>query len=378
MSGIHARIAPSSMDRTVACPGWVQLSEGLPPEPDTESSLEGNAADWVAKQYAMGNKVAVNTPTPVPGYPVDYDMIHGAKLWAATVGPNAISGVPVVSTRIHPTDCWGEPDGWTWDPVTKELHLPDYKYGFDPHEVFEHWQLLGYLCALIETLGLNDEEVTARMTIVQPRMYHKDGPVRSWTIQASKLRSYFNIMHNAAILALPPPSEGGALVGPPPTAVGPHCLHCPARFDCKTLQAAALHAAAFAGHAERLGMSAVALGTELTILDAAAELIEARRTGLAAQGEALARAGQRVPGWKMESTQTRLNWFENVNVDEVVSIASMLGSVQVTKPPKLITPTQAIKAGLPAEVVAEYASRSNGAMKFVKDDGSEARKTFGE
>jgi len=115
MSGHHAALglAPSSMARTVACNAWVRMSEGLPPEPETPEAIEGNAADWVAKQYARGNEVAYGTPTPFAGYPVDYDMIHGAKMWAEAIGYGSNSGVPVLIERIHPK-MWGEPDGWSF------------------------------------------------------------------------------------------------------------------------------------------------------------------------------------------------------------------------------------------------------------------------
>src|ERR1700743_3366356 len=102
MSGTHAPIAPSKLALTIRCQAWVKLAEGLPPEPDGPDAILGNAADWVAKQYAAGNEIPYGTAIPLPGnHTVDYDMIHGAKLWRDVVGYGAVSGVPVICERIH-------------------------------------------------------------------------------------------------------------------------------------------------------------------------------------------------------------------------------------------------------------------------------------
>jgi len=389
MSGNHARLAFSSADRWVECPGTIELSEGLPPEADTDETLEGNAADWVAKQYAAGNEVAYGSPTPVPGWRVDYDMIHGAKLWAANVGYGGVSGIPVVSSFIHPTDAWGEPDYYRWDGIEGILRVADYKYGFDLIEVFPNWQLLGYVCSVLEMLDLlTQPDVRVEMTIVQPRAWHKDGVVRTWKEAdgsfptVGDLRPFFNRMHSQAVRALPPPELGGELInrGAPPTKTGPHCLHCPARFHCKTLGVAASHIVEFVGRAERNAMDPAAIGTSLTILRAAEKILEARITGEAAQAEQLIRSGKLIPGWKMDSASSKLAWNKDVTVEEIDGLGAVIGRT-MRKPPTVhaacVTPTQAINAGLDKAVIDQYATRGPGAMKLVPDDGTDARKAFG-
>lgn len=382
MSGYHAQIAPSALERTVACNGWIQMAEGLPPEPDKPETLEGNAADWVAKQYAQGKEVAYASETPIKGYPVDYDMIHGAKLWAATVGYGSNSGLPVIIERVHPTACWGEPDGWKYDGIEQILHVPDYKYGFDIVEVFENWQIMAYAAGLLRMLSLNDQVVRIKFTIVQPRAHHPLGPVRSWTVVADEIRAHVNIMHGAAIRAL--------MVKPAPdTIAGPHCMttHCPARLRCPTLQrgAAAIAEWSRAGESPH-EMSPEALGAELTILTGAEDVIRARKEGLEAQAEALIRGGVRVPGFKMQAGGSPLKWNESSTLGEVMGLGNLtFPPKSMLKPPAapnsrnatVITPTQAIKAGVPEELVKVYASPTPTAMKLVLDDGTEARRVFG-
>lgn len=389
MSGYHAILAPSSMDRTVECQAWVQLSQGLPPEPDTEETLEGNAADWVAKQYAAGNEVAYGSVIPLPGgFKVDHDMIHGAKMWANVLGYGAVSGVPVMCERIHPTDCWGEPDGWRHDAIDQVVRVPDYKYGFGIVEVFENWQLISYGSGLIDTLGLIDTEVMLEFIIVQPRAHHKDGPVRKWRVRGDKIRGLVNRAHDAAIHAWPPPEYKG-VIAEPVAKTGPHCIHCPARLVCRTYQANISNVLTLTGAMDKVAMDPAAVGTQLALVQDALELLKAQETALAAQAENFIRGGQRVPNFGMESGQSRLQWLESVTADEVLAIGKLVNPdkpVDLAKPAgalnsrsgPVVTPTQAIKAGVDAAVINQYASRTPTAMKLARLSTAETRRIFGD
>lgn len=376
------------MDRTVACNAWIQLSEGLPPEPDDEDAMEGNAADWVAKQWAQGNEVAHGVAIPLPGdFTVDYDMIHGAKMWVGALGYGAVSGVPVVCERIHPTDCWGEPDGWRWDGIEGILRVPDYKYGFGIVEVFENWQLIPYAAGLMTTLGLKDSDVTIEFKIVQPRAHHKDGPVRTWRVQGDRIRALVNIAHGAAVRAWPPESDRG--VTPPPVAkTGPHCLHCPARVHCTTFQQAAATVLEFAGIGSRTAMDADAVGVQLLLVQEAMEILQAQGSALSKQAEFYLRNGKRVTNFAMEPTTGALKWNDDVTAAEVVALGQTIRpdkQIDLKKPPgalnsrsgPIVTPTQAIKAGVDATVISQYASRPPGAMKLARESSTDARRAFG-
>lgn len=377
MSGNHAILAPSAFDRTIKCQAWVGLASGLPPEPDTEETLEGNAADWVAKQYANGNEVPHGTPIPLPGgFRVDYDMIHGAKMWADVLGYGSVSGVPIMIERIHPTACWGEPDGWRWDPIEYKLRLPDYKYGFGVHDPFEHWQLIPYGVGIADTLQLPDD-AEAELKIVQPRAFHKDGPVRSWNVSIGTLRKYGDRAREAAARALPP--EGYELA---PAVVGEHCIYCPARHVCRTFQYANTKLVEFIGKAESIALPPEAVGAELAIIEAAEALVKARRESLQAQAETYLRQGKRVLNYGMEPTQTKLKWNDGVTPDEVLALGTLLekdlhkprGEINSMASP-VVTPTQAIKSGIDEAVIYQYASRSKG-MKLTRET-NEARRAFG-
>lgn len=394
MSGHHAPIAPSGLDLIIACQASLGLSQGLPPEPDTPETLEGNAADWVAKQYARGNEVAYGTPIPLPGdFTVDYDMIHGAKMWADTIGYGSVSGVPVVAERIHPTACWGEPDGWVWNPIEGVLKLPDYKYGFGLVELFTvdasghlvfNWQLLGYFAGLMDTLELNDEYIQVEFIIVQPRAFHRDGPVRRYTVSATYLRAQVNEAFNKANRAYKPLES--IPLGPMPEAeTGPHCIHCPARGVCQTYQAATGRVVEYTGKMGRIAMEPSDVGVELAILQHAAQFLRGRIHALEAQAEAYLRAGKRVPMFCMEVDGGGYKWLDGVTVQELEAVAATCGLTlrnNITDPHSrkspVVTPTQAIKAGIDAAVINQYAAKLPGAMKLTRSTSTlEARKVFG-
>lgn len=393
MSGHHAPIAPSSLALTVACQAWIQLSAGLPPEPPTEDTMMGDAGDWVAKQYAKGNEVEYGTPIPLPGgFKVDYDMIHGAKLWAETVGYGAISGVPVVCERIHPTACWGEPDGWVWNAIEGVLKVPDYKYGFGIVALFEiddtghmvfNWQLLAYAVGLLETLELKDAGVIIEFIIVQPRAFHKDGPVRRHRIRADYLRAQVNEAFTKTARAFPTVEHGS--LGPPAQATtGPHCKHCPARYVCQAFQQETTRVVEYIGKMERVAMDHNAVGVELGILETAAELLDGRLTALRAQAEGFLRAGQRVPNFCMEPTAGGYKWNDTVTVQELDALASTCNLTlrnNITDPHSrkspIVTPTQAIKAGIDEAVIQQYAARVSGSLKLARESTTDARRAFG-
>lgn len=384
MSGHHALIAPSSMDRTVACSAWIGLSQGLPPEPETEEAMEGNAADWVAKQWAQGIEWHHGAPIPLPGdFKVDYDMIHGAKMWTKTLGYGAVSGVPVICERIHPTDCWGEPDGWRWDAIEGVLRLPDYKYGFEIVDVFENWQLIPYAVGLIDTLGLKDTEVTIEFIIVQPRAHHLDGPVRRWKVRADKIRHLVTKAHHAAIRAVPPPNLE---IAPPLAVTGPHCVHCPARLHCKSFQMGISTVLSTTRSATRVAMDHIAVGTQLALVQDAIKMLKAQETALEAQAESYIRSGKHVPNFVMEPGTSRLGWLPNVTAEEIILLAHNVAAIDARKPPgalnsrsgPIVTPTQLIKAGVDAAVISQYADRPKGAMKLARESSSTIRRIFGD
>lgn len=373
----HAFLAPSAAARWGICALSAALEAAYPESESSPESLEGTAAHWVVECVLRGHGLpAIGTQSP-NGVAVTQEMQEGAELVlthvVGTLGPNwqqmlvIERAVPVPA--VHPTHCWGTPDYYAWALVDgrRFLFLFDYKFGHGIVEVRENRQLITYTSGLLsEVPDLDDQNTIVCMCIIQPRSFHKDGPVRWWKVRASDLRADVNILHMQAAKATSP--------NPPATPHPDACEHCNGRHACDALHRAAHLAAAKGQQSQAVDLSPHALGVELVNLTRAQGLLAARVSGLEAQARAEIKAGHLVPFWMLESAEGRLSWTRPDA--EVIAMGQMMGK-DISKPPEPITPTQAKKAGLPPTLVDAYAARPTGATKLVFDDGSKARLTFG-
>lgn len=76
----HARLAPSSAARIVACPGSRKL-EAMFPQEETIESREGDAAHWAAAQMLAGVAVSIGMAAS-NGVLLTDEMIEGAEMYA--------------------------------------------------------------------------------------------------------------------------------------------------------------------------------------------------------------------------------------------------------------------------------------------------------
>ena len=367
----HFPLAPSAAARWVACAGSVSLCALYPGE-DSPASLEGTAAHWVASESIGGIGVPLGIVAP-NGVEVTEEMLDAADMYATDV--LAVAGIggelhvekTMAIHTIH-SDCGGTPDAWHHDSGV--IILWDFKYGHGFVDVYENWQLITYAAGILDQLGVkngsgvDDQFFTFRFRVVQPRNYHRDGPIREWVIKASELRPYFNILRMAA--------EKSWLRVEAKCVPNSECKHCLARHVCEAVQQSGFSAMEYSGSATPLVLSDVALGIELSLLNHHLARLEARKTGLEEMAAAEIKAGKVVPGFAMESTSGRVGWIKPI--EEVIALGEMMG-VNVSKPGAL-TPTQAIKAGLPEALVGSYSERKAGGLKLVPSNGAGARRAF--
>lgn len=395
-----ALIRPSGLGLTVACPASVLLQSSVPLLPATEEELEGTAAHWVAMRYAagFGRELPVGAKFLSLGreWTVDLDMVVGATMYMNAIGAphqNLRLEDAVQIPRVHAEHCHGTPDAWRFAPDAREMleHCPpqmpadrfhagllklirvgDYKYGHRYVEVFENYQLVSYASGVMARLQLddNDDDLWLELLIAQPRCYHREGPIRRWIIQAHELRACLNIAKSAA---------AEALTANPRAITNEGCIDCKARHACKTLQYAASALTEFSTTAEVVEMPHEAIGTELSIVEDAIERLVARASGLQAQADTILRSGRPVAYYHLAPGESRLKYFDNVNVDEVVDLGDVL-NIELRKPQTkkdmLVTPTQAIALGIDPETMKSYAHRPPAALKLTRDNSITARKVF--
>lgn len=373
----HAFLAPSSAHRWVRCALAPTLERAFP-SPETEKSREGTAAHWAVEQTIAGVPPALGDVAP-NGVAVTEEMLDGAEMLVADVearlGAEWRGRVQVEKRvqipRVHPAHNWGTPDLRAWLQVNGRwvLYLWDYKFGHRVVDAFENWQLIDYAAGCFDEMcvnGAQDQTVAVEIVVVQPRVYHREGPVRSWRVAGSDLRPYVNRLRMAA--------EAATGVNPRATPGAEQCRDCSGRIRCEANQRAVYDEVPRAYDPQPIDLSPNELGRELRTLRQAQALLSARVAGLEEEAMALIRAGKPVAFFALQHGQGRKTWAKPVA--EVLTLGTLAG-VNFAKPPEPVTPTQAAKlAPQLAPVIELYSERKPGEAKLVEDDGSLARKIF--
>lgn len=372
----HAFLAPSSAHiwgPSKGCRGFPLLAAGYASENDVDEADEGTAAhEWAAAALTGGGVVPDWLEKRASnGVLFDDDMQEAVQIYAEYVhgftGPGAALSVERHQRcpSVHPEHNAGTPDAviFQWP----NLHVFDFKYGFGVVEAFENWQCLNYARAELDGLGLDglqELEVQIHLHVIQPRAPHRDGPCRSWSLTGGDLRGYSNVLRTSAAECFHPD---------PVFRTGAHCRYCPARAVCKALQSDAASAADFSTRRQPDVALAGEAETELAILDDALRALTHRRDGLAEVVEHAARNGQATRYYGMAPKQSRKRWL--VEPAEVYALGDAYQiDLRTDKP---LTPPQAVKAGIPAEVVDAYAARPPAGLELKRDNGQTARKIFG-
>lgn len=357
MNNEHSLLAPSSAARRMACPGSRYLESLYPQTETSDAAREGEQAHRIAASM-------LKDPTGIPIFGsvfVPDDMMHGARLYIDDITKTATISEIHIEDRvdiscIHP-EMWGTPDAWCYDLSNMIIYIWDYKYGFGQVEVYENWQLIAYSAGILDLLQINpayNSIIKIIFTIVQPRGYHRDGPVRKWEISYYKLQDYFDLLRINSILSLLPAA---------PVQPSPQCTYCRARHACPALQQAALTAVDMAGENVPFDLNPTQTGSELRILHHSAELLDARITGVEQQAISMIKRGDSVTGYMLESSPGREVWGTNTGV--ISQIAEVMG-IDIKKPAELITPKQAIKAGIPKDLVNKFSEYKPSALKLTE------------
>lgn len=382
---MHSPFAPSKLATLIACNGSFALSSMFPDySEESPEAAEGHAAHEVGAAMLTslrGNSLEVLTPISFKGkkasngVDITDDITDSAFEYCNAVAKlsnsRGLSKSLQIEQRvdipyIHPL-CYGTPDCWAYDERSGDLWVWDFKHGFQVVEVFENYQLIAYVCGILDKLGINgvgDQYITVHMVIVQPRAYHREGTTREWVCKGSDLRGYFNVARAAVETVM---------LGEPRTRAGSHCLFCSARGHCETLQKAVSAVFEYAQAASGIPTEPKAAAIELELLDRAYDLVKARRTGITESIEYQLRKGAAVPFFTMAPHYGRKKW----TIDDAQLFAMADGFGVNLRNVKPLTVLQAVNAGFP-ESLADGFSTTPSTLKLTRDLGNKARMIFNQ
>lgn len=343
----HARLSASSAHRWALCPGSVRLSEGLPNR-GSASAAEGTLAHEIAAERLTpghsGGLSYLGSKMRRDGHEVtcDQEMIDGVQLYidhvAATqrLGDQEFVEVDLTPAlaKIHP-GLGGTADFVRYRPSAGRLDVMDFKYGagtlVNPDG---NKQLLLYALGALLTLDKPGVAEVA-VTIVQPRIEHEDGRIRSWSFPAVDLLLFAADVEESAARTQDPNA---------PLVPGEsQCKWCPARHECPALEAKS-HALTALEFGELRTYDPAKLAQAL----ADAPLVESRIKALREFAYAEAERGSPPPGWKLVLKRGTRKWV----ADEAVRTWAEQRAIDPFEDPKMKSPAQ-LEKGLTKEQKAE-------------------------
>jgi hypothetical protein len=364
----HSPISASGMYRWSVCPGSVALSFGAP---STSSSfaLDGTAAHSLGEACFAENIDAWEyIGHHFKGVEVDKDMADAVQVYLDAVRvrhPNRDQGNSWIERSFHcgaiHDQMYGTSDLVYYNQGQRSLDVWDYKHGAGiVVDVQENPQLMYYGVGMLEDLDLWGKVDKVTLHIAQPRGWHPDGPIRSWTISTEALAKWRDEVLLPAMELAQTSTE---------TISGPHCRFCPARAMACPAIAADMDEleelmTEFTERGGAEGLSNEQVGRFLVLRDTA-EMVckEVSRVAFHRLN-----AGTPIPGRKLVMSRTNRAWQEGA--EDVVVAAMGWGSAYA--PGKLKTPAQIEKLAGGTALTDEWSMKPEGKLTVAPESDKRA------
>jgi len=364
----HCELSPSSASRWMACPGSVALLRRVPRSGSSKYAEEGTAAHELGEECIRGKKDPADllgefwTDAEGVQHEIDQEMVDAVSTYVLHVREMIQQSVWYSIERQFFLDSLNPPAPMygTADFVCIAgdiLHVIDYKHGKGVAvEVPENKQLLYY--ALGAYVSVPQEMLPriqrVQIAIVQPRAFHKDGPIRTWKTDVMSLVDYATDLFGMADIALAP----GA-----PLSIGDHCRWCDAKGVCPeaTRQAVQIAQGEFKVLQDKPAAPEPTLLTTAQLADFLPkfDLLESWMKGVREHAYNLLLRGETVPGYKLVDKRATRKWANEDEVEKWIATAGHdSAKLHATK---LLTPAQAEKAlgkkhTIPADLISKVSS----------------------
>ncbi|SFI05166.1 DUF2800 domain-containing protein [Methylobacterium brachiatum] len=394
----HAQWPASASARLWACAGSLALSgETGRADSESEAAAWGTACHEVAEDCLRTEKAAAEwigrfVTTKRHRIEVDEELAETAQVYIDYVTDAAVFGIkPLWIERrfsleaIHPPfEAGGTADAVIFHDGEQLLEVVDLKGGRGiVVEALGNKQARTYaLGAVLAFPGLDIQHV--KVTIVQPRAPHRDGPIRSETFHIADLIDWTGELLEAMGQAKAAETGlHGALVDNAAfdawarthLASGDHCTFCPCAGTCPALANAAMAKAHLffkdeSGAEQENTVGRLTTETIAEILDHA-DMIQNWLNAVRAHAHAQTEAGVEIPNYQLVPKVGRERWNDGVEADVIAAcVWAELPDDQFRNAPKLRTPKQIRKALGPhlAKLVEKYSTVPTAGTSLVRQD----------
>ncbi len=295
---VHSKRGASSYYRWKACPGSIRQTAGLE-SPESEYAKEGTRHHEIAanillmKANGPSHQTDPDSMAAVMTY-VDYILnLQKTATWVKIEHRFDLT--------LYFEDLYGTADAVLYFEKEKKLVVVDYKHGQGiPVEAENNSQLLYYALGAIHDLKVKVD--TVDIVVVQPRCYHVDGPIRSWTTDIISIMDFVADLITDAKKTEEPNA---------PLVPGDHCRFCAAQaVNCPAVKEKSL-ALAKQVFSPTLTYDPKKLAETLNMLPAMESFIKSVREFAYRE----AQSGRVPPGFKLVPKRAHRKWREEYKSD---------------------------------------------------------------
>lgn len=341
----HSRLGASKAHRWMACPGSVTATDGIEETP-SEYAEEGTAAHNLLEQWLRDPPGVSLFQEEEPdgemeaAVRVAYDHVldRMSEIDDDELYPDGEVRVMIeqqfdLAPLNPPEPMYGTTDVALWYEPTRHLEVIDYKHGQGVVvDAVGNVQLRYY--ALGAVLEVGKRPNTIRVTIVQPRAYHPDGPIRSEDLTWDELVQFKTQLMDAARATQAPDA---------PRVPGSHCRFCLAAARCPARMELANEVVrgVFEPVPEVEPLPAPGRLTDAELAFVLEHMQDIRNWFSAIEGEVTDRlllTGS-FPGWKLVEGRTQRRWVDETETDRYLRGRGLKVSERFVR--KLVSPAQA-------------------------------------
>lgn len=352
-------LTATELSRFMVCNGFKSLGGIQPFNPSTEQTDEGNAAHWLAEQVFKGAHPNEMIGQKAPnGLFITDDMVKYCNEYLNFIKSNECEVEIDTSYSGNNWEIRGRADYIRFDGSC--LTVADFKYGWRIVEPEMNWTLISHAIAWCIKTHYRPDKII--FMIFQPRPFHHLGTIREWEITYDKLRIY----QNQLIETLENPQ--------PVVCSGSQCYKCQSLSQCPAAQIATMNAIDIATKAFDSEINDENLSWMLTNLKRAQEVLKQSYDAYEDLALHRLKAGNSLKGYSIKQALGQTTWDKSINADFIKTMSGVDIRVE-----KLMTPTQAKKAGVPEDLINQCTYRPDNGFKLVNvDEQKLANKMFGE